>query len=101
MVCVLYRLGGGKGDAEEVKSHPFFETINWDDLYNLKIPPPFVPVVKSEVSVEYFDKEFTDEPVDLTPPDDGMLCSPTASSVAHCVLRTQCVQQGMPRICPH
>lgn len=69
---VLCRLGGGKDDAEEVKGHPFFECLNWDDLYDLKITPPFIPIVKSDMSVENFDKEFTDEPVDLTPPDDGM-----------------------------
>ena len=31
------RLGGGQGDAEEVKKHVFFEPINWDDLYNRQV----------------------------------------------------------------
>ena len=56
-----------------MKGHLFFESINWEDLYNRKITPPFVPVVKSDVSTENFDKEFTDEAPELTPPDEGML----------------------------
>ena len=31
------RLGGGKDDAEEVKKHIFFESINWDDLYHRRV----------------------------------------------------------------
>ena len=34
---LLHRLGGGAQDAAEVKSHPFFATINWDDLYERKV----------------------------------------------------------------
>jgi serine/threonine protein kinase len=30
----------GATDHEEIKKHPFFKKINWDDLYNLKITPP-------------------------------------------------------------
>jgi serine/threonine protein kinase len=64
------RLGGGEGDAEEVKSHVFFETINWDDVYNKRITPPLVPFILSETSTDYFDKEFTAENPELTPPPD-------------------------------
>ena len=74
-LCNIPRLGGGPTDAEEVKGHVFFESINWPDLYDRKVAPPFVPVVKSEVSVEYFDKEFTDEAPELTPPDESMSSS--------------------------
>ena len=34
---LFHRLGGGAQDAAEVKSHPFFATINWDDLYERKV----------------------------------------------------------------
>ena len=33
----LGRLGGGTGDAEDVKKHVFFEPINWEDLYNRQV----------------------------------------------------------------
>nr|QHX41458.1 RAC serine/threonine-protein kinase [Halisarca dujardinii] len=63
------RLGGSKRDVEEIKEHPFFAPINWDDLYNKKVPPPFQPVVDSATDVRYFDPDFTSEPAQLTPPD--------------------------------
>ena len=34
---VLLRLGGGETDAEEVKKHPFFEHISWQELYDKKV----------------------------------------------------------------
>lgn len=34
------RLGAGPLDAEEVKSHPWFNDINWDDVINKKLKPP-------------------------------------------------------------
>jgi hypothetical protein len=39
------RLGSGKGDAEEIKRHPFFKDVNWDDVVNKRIPPPYFPQI--------------------------------------------------------
>ena len=36
------RLGGGPTDAEEVKKHPFFRSIDWKKLYEKDLPVPFV-----------------------------------------------------------
>ena len=74
-VLLFYRLGGGEGDAEEVKSHVFFETINWDNVYNKMIYPPFVPIVHSQTSTDYFDKKFTDQDPQLSPPGESMSSS--------------------------
>ena len=38
---------GAKRDFEEVQSKAFFSDINWDDLYNRKIQPPYNPNVVS------------------------------------------------------
>ena len=65
----LRRLGGGPEDASAVKSHPFFNSINWSDLEKKRITPPFKPQVVSETDTRYFDTEFTGESVELTPPD--------------------------------
>jgi len=65
----LRRLGGGPEDATAVKSHPFFNSINWSDLEKKRITPPFKPQVVSETDTRYFDSEFTGESVELTPPD--------------------------------
>lgn len=67
----LKRLGGGETDAEEVKKHVFFESINWEDLYSKKIDAPFKPDIKNETDVSYFDTDFTSEEPQLTPPDEA------------------------------
>ncbi|CAB4060767.1 RPS6KA5 [Lepeophtheirus salmonis] len=62
----ISRLGGGSGDAEEVKAHPFFSSgdnaINWDDLLRKNIPAPFIPKISSETDVSNFSEEFTNMP---------------------------------------
>lgn len=61
------RLGGGKGDAQDVKNHIFFEGVNWDDMLNKRVPPPFLPTVSSRADTSNFDEEFTREIPILTP----------------------------------
>uniref|UniRef100_A0A8B9R869 Serine/threonine-protein kinase Sgk1 n=1 Tax=Astyanax mexicanus TaxID=7994 RepID=A0A8B9R869_ASTMX len=51
---------GYRDDFNEVKSHDFFSSINWDDLEQKKIPPPFNPSV---YDISNFDPEFTEETV--------------------------------------
>lgn len=65
------RLGGGLTDAKEIMVHPFFSSINWTELYQKRIPPPFKPLVTSDTDTRYFDSEFTGESVELTPPDNN------------------------------
>lgn len=58
----LKRLGSNGGN--EVKSHPFFGSINWDDLYNRKVKPPFEPCKNgNETEATNFEKEFTVMPL--------------------------------------
>lgn len=64
------RLGGGPEDVKDITAHPFFASINWKDLENKKITPPFKPQVTSDTDTRYFDTEFTGESVELTPPDN-------------------------------
>ena len=53
---------------EEIKKHPFFETINWENLKLKEIEPPFKPKVAGPKDLRYFDKMFTDEaPVESVP----------------------------------
>lgn len=64
------RLGAGPDDAQEIMNHPFFASINWNDLAAKRIPPPFKPQVESDMDTRYFDSEFTGESVELTPPEN-------------------------------
>ena len=59
---------GSSGDFEEIKTHKFFSCINWKKLSERQMEPPFKPLVSSETDTRYFDKEFTGENVQLTPP---------------------------------
>lgn len=66
------RLGGGSDDAAPIKLHPFFRHINWEDLIERKMEPPFKPSITSDEDTSQFDARFTREtPVDS--PCDNML----------------------------
>ena len=57
------RLGAGADGGEKIKNHPFFRDINWQDVWDRKIEPPFVPILKNEQDLKYFDSSFTDESI--------------------------------------
>uniref|UniRef100_A0A3B3SMT8 non-specific serine/threonine protein kinase n=1 Tax=Paramormyrops kingsleyae TaxID=1676925 RepID=A0A3B3SMT8_9TELE len=63
------RLGGCPDDAKEVMTHKFFVSINWQDVLQKKLIPPFKPQVTSETDTRYFDDEFTAQTITVTPPD--------------------------------
>ena len=71
------RMGGGPTDAEEIKSHRWFQSICWDDLLKKNIPAPFIPKISDEYDVSNFSEEFTnmraaDSP-GITPPNVEMV----------------------------
>ena len=57
------RLGYGPEDCKSIQEHRFFSTINWNDLMERKVQPEFVPQVRSDTDVQFFDTEFTSEKV--------------------------------------
>lgn len=61
------RLGAGPRDASEVMEEPFFRNINFDDLLNLRIQPPYIPEIKSPEDTSFFEQEFTAAAPTLTP----------------------------------
>ena len=66
------RLGAGPTGVAEVMEHLYFATINWDDLYHKRMPPPFIPTDVEETDTSYFDDEFTSLPKVFTPVTTGM-----------------------------
>ena len=55
------RLGSSTGDASDIMSHAFFRDINWQELRERKIDPPYKPFVTSETDTRNIDKIFTSE----------------------------------------
>lgn len=68
------RLGSGPTDAQEIMNQPFFQKINWDDVYNKRIQPPFLPQISSATDTSNFDSEFTSVTPVLTPVQSGKSC---------------------------
>jgi RAC serine/threonine-protein kinase len=54
-------------DAREVERHPFFANIPFRLYEEKKVPPLFKPELDSDTDTRYFDTEFTNEPVCVTP----------------------------------
>ena len=70
------RLGSGPDGVNNIKNHPFFSSIDWDAILNMKIKPPFTPKIRSDADVRYIDPEFTNcTPVDSYNPNDNIVDS--------------------------
>uniref|UniRef100_A0AAY5F512 protein kinase C n=1 Tax=Electrophorus electricus TaxID=8005 RepID=A0AAY5F512_ELEEL len=54
----------------DIKSHTFFRSIDWDQLEQKQVTPPFKPQITDEYGLDNFDTQFTNEPVQLTPDDE-------------------------------
>ena len=68
------RLGYGPSGGDEVKRHKFFKGINWRQLERCELSSPFKPTVDGADCVQNFDKEYTGQPVNITPsgtPDEA------------------------------
>ena len=62
------RLGSGENGFNNIKSHEYFKDINWDKYLKKEIKPPFVPELDDDLDLKYFDKMFTEEPIDSNRP---------------------------------
>ena len=55
------RIGAGPNGIEDLKNHKYFKRINWKNLENKDVTPPFIPNLEDPTDLKYFDKIFTDE----------------------------------------
>ena len=49
------RYGNLKNGVEDIKNHSFFKSMNWDKLLKQEIPSPFVPKIKGDNELKYFN----------------------------------------------
>ncbi|KAF8531198.1 kinase-like domain-containing protein [Trichophaea hybrida] len=54
---------GATYDAKELREHPFFGDIDWNELQRKNVVPPFKPKLSSETDTSNFDPEFTNAPM--------------------------------------
>eukprot|EP00475_Leptophrys_vorax_P045041 TRINITY_DN9241_c0_g1_i1.p1 TRINITY_DN9241_c0_g1~~TRINITY_DN9241_c0_g1_i1.p1 ORF type:complete len:548 (-),score=153.60 TRINITY_DN9241_c0_g1_i1:97-1740(-) len=70
------RLGAGEANSEAIKAHPFFADINWENLYNKAVDPPYKPRFEGAVADDdttLFDTSFTSMPPSDSPEPVGPL----------------------------
>ena len=54
LLCKLFikdpekRLGSGPNGVNDIKSHIFFSSINWESILEKKIKPPFIPLAPTD-----------------------------------------------------
>ncbi|CAO3618439.1 unnamed protein product [Cunninghamella echinulata] len=61
------RLGTGEDGPRMIRSHPYFESLEWTDVYYKRIRPPYIPRLKSEIDFSHFDREFLEMTPRLSP----------------------------------
>ena len=44
----------GKNGADEIKAHPFFKGIDWENI-RTTMKPPFIPEIKNDYDTKYFE----------------------------------------------
>jgi hypothetical protein len=70
-VDVSKRLGNIQGGAGTVKSHPWFRKIDWEAMYNRKLPGPIIPHLRGPADTRNFD-DYDPEPEGRAPYTDEM-----------------------------
>ncbi|CAH1758704.1 14916_t:CDS:10 [Entrophospora sp. SA101] len=64
------RLGGGELGSQGIKNHAYFMGINWQDVYQKRLPSPYIPPIEHEADVQNFDPTFLNMPLKLSLPKD-------------------------------
>jgi len=55
-------------DPKQIKKHPYFARIDWDQLLRKEIPVPFIPPVKGQTDTSMVDPTFTSERITIHDP---------------------------------
>ena len=57
----------GKTGLSEIRSHPFFGNLNFENLKNKKLKSPYKPTVTEDDLTSNFDEEYTSMAIDESP----------------------------------
>ncbi|KAF0993337.1 hypothetical protein HZS_7209 [Henneguya salminicola] len=61
------RLGCTLDDGEDIKKHKFFAEYDWEDVFNKKIKPEFVPTLDGPGDTRFFNKQLLAAPIVFSP----------------------------------
>lgn len=61
------------GGEAEIRKHLFFRHIDWDKIANREVQPPFKPRIRDRLDVSNFDRQFTEQKVELSPTDESFM----------------------------
>ena len=53
------RLGNTEVGLQEIRNHPWFESINWERMSAKMTDPPYKPILESSTDTRHFTKDFT------------------------------------------
>ena len=68
---VSRRYGNLKNGVDDIKNHPFFQSLNWDKLLKQEIPADFIPKMKGDNELKYYDfYPDSDEKVETIPNEE-------------------------------
>lgn len=67
------RLGNMKNGSEDIRRHRWFKHLDWDAVYNRKITPPIIPIVKTDGDTSNFDDYPDDQTVARAIPKKDMM----------------------------
>ena len=54
-----YRLGNTQCGVSTLKDHPWFDSIDWSQMYRKELIPPYKPKLDTMTDTRHFPKEFT------------------------------------------
>eukprot|EP00484_Ammonia_sp_Unknown_P020043 CAMPEP_0197031174 /NCGR_PEP_ID=MMETSP1384-20130603/10257_1 /TAXON_ID=29189 /ORGANISM="Ammonia sp." /LENGTH=1169 /DNA_ID=CAMNT_0042460665 /DNA_START=118 /DNA_END=3627 /DNA_ORIENTATION=+ len=66
------RLGSGTAGTQQILDHPWFHGLNWDEMRQQKIAPPYVPNIAGQDDLSHYDVYPEENIVEELDPDDGV-----------------------------
>ncbi|KAL0077669.1 kinase-like domain-containing protein [Phycomyces blakesleeanus] len=77
------RLGAGPEGPITIRSHPYFDTLSWSEVFYKRTRPPYVPLVRSETDFSNFDRDFLEMTPRLSPPNEDALLTQSVQQAFH------------------
>lgn len=71
------RIGAGELGEEEIKQHPFFESVAWEKILEKQVEMPWKPTIANDEDVRQFDEMFTGQNPNISYEDPALISSET------------------------